>query len=158
SSTRLARVLIEAGVGPERAVGVAMDRCADLVVTWWAVVKAGGVYVPVDAAHPIERIAAVLDAVDAVCVLSCAAHSLAGAGARPVIRVDELDLSDRHADPITDTDRRSPLSADNTAYVIFTSGSTGTPKGVAVGHAGLLGMAAAQRELFGVGAQARILM
>ena len=27
-STRLARVLIEAGVGPERAVGVAMDRCA----------------------------------------------------------------------------------------------------------------------------------
>ncbi|WP_139829761.1 non-ribosomal peptide synthetase, partial [Mycobacterium gastri] len=158
SSTRLARVLIEAGVGPERAVGVAMDRCAELVVTWWAVVKAGGVYVPVDAAHPVERIAAVLDTADAVCVLSCAAHSLAGAGARPVIRVDELDLSDRRADPITDAERRSPLSVDNTAYVIFTSGSTGAPKGVAVGHAGLLGMAAAQRELFGVGAQARILM
>nr|WP_208622330.1 non-ribosomal peptide synthetase [Mycobacterium gastri] len=158
SSTRLARVLIEAGVGPERAVGVAMDRCAELVVTWWAVVKAGGVYVPVDAAHPVERIAAVLDTVDAVCVLSCAAHSLAGAGARPVLRVDELDLSDRRADPITDAERRSPLSVDNTAYVIFTSGSTGTPKGVAVGHAGLLGMAAAQRELFAVGAQARILM
>ncbi|ETW25699.1 hypothetical protein MGAST_01195, partial [Mycobacterium gastri 'Wayne'] len=147
-----------AGVGPERAVGVAMDRCAELVVTWWAVVKAGGVYVPVDAAHPVERIAAVLDTVDAVCVLSCAAHSLAGAGARPVLRVDELDLSDRRADPITDAERRSPLSVDNTAYVIFTSGSTGTPKGVAVGHAGLLGMAAAQRELFAVGAQARILM
>ena len=47
-STRLARVLIEAGVGPERAVGVAMDRCVELVVAWWAVVKAGGVYVPVD--------------------------------------------------------------------------------------------------------------
>ncbi|WP_139809429.1 AMP-binding protein, partial [Mycobacterium avium] len=47
-STRLARVLIEAGVGPQRAVGVAVNRCAELVVAWWAVVKAGGVYVPVD--------------------------------------------------------------------------------------------------------------
>ena len=71
ASTRWARVLIEAGVGPERAVGVAMGRCAQLVLAWWAVLKAGGVYVPVDPGHPVERIAAVLDAVEAVCVLSC---------------------------------------------------------------------------------------
>ena len=87
-STRLARVLIEAGVGPERAVGVAMDRCVELVVAWWAVVKAGGVYVPVDRAHPVERIATVLDAVEAVCVLTCGADTVAGAGARPVVRID----------------------------------------------------------------------
>src|SRR5580693_7506426 len=68
---QVGRVLIEAGVGPERAVGVAMDRCVELVVAWWAVVKAGGVYVPVDRAHPVERIATVLDAVGAVCVLTC---------------------------------------------------------------------------------------
>ncbi|EUA05829.1 condensation domain protein [Mycobacterium kansasii 732] len=157
-STRLARVLIEAGVGPQRAVGVAMDRCAQLVVAWWAVVKAGGVYVPLDRAHPVGRIATVLDAVDAVCVVSSGADSVAGAGARPVIRIDGLDVSDRCAEPITDVDRLAPLGVDNTAYVIFTSGSTGTPKGVAVGHAGLLGVAAAQRKLFGLGADARILM
>ena len=94
-STRLARVLIEAGVGPERAVGVAMDRCVELVVAWWAVIKAGGVYVPVDRAHPVERIAAVLDAVGAVCVLTCGADAdaVAGAGARPVLRLDDLDVS-----------------------------------------------------------------
>ena len=79
-STRLARVLIEAGVGPERAVGVAMDRCVELVVAWWAVVKAGGVYVPVDRAHPVERIAAVLDAVEAVCVLTCGPDMLVWPG------------------------------------------------------------------------------
>ena len=42
--------------------------------------------------------------------------------------------------------------------MIFTSGSTGAPKGVAVSHAGLLGVAAAQREMFGLGADARVLM
>ena len=138
-STRLARVLIEAGVGPERAVGVAMDRCVELVVAWWAVIKAGGVYVPVDRAHPVERIATVLDAVDAVCVVTCGADTVAGAGPRPVLRIDGLDVSGRCADPITDAERLAALGVDNTAYVIFTSGSTGAPKGVAVSHAGLLG-------------------
>ena len=156
-STRLARVLIEAGVGPERAVGVAMDRCVELVVAWWAVIKAGGVYVPVDRAHPVERIATVLDAVDAVCVVTCGADTVAGAGARPVLRLDDLDVSGRCADPITDAERLAALGVDNTAYVIFTSGSTGAPKGVAVSHAGLLG-AAAHREVFGLGADARVLM
>ena len=157
-STRLARVLIEVGVGPERAVGVAMDRCVELVVAWWAVAKAGGVYVPLDRAHPVERIATVLDTVGAVCVLTCSGDTVAGAGARPVLRVDSLDLSGRSAEAITDAERLVPLGVDDTAYVIFTSGSTGVPKGVAVSHAGLLGVAGAQREVFGLGANARVLM
>jgi amino acid adenylation domain-containing protein len=155
-STRLARVLIEAGVGPERAVGVAMGRCLELVVAWWAVVKAGGVYVPVDLRHPPERIATVLDTVGAACVLTCGVDT--APRGRPVLRIDGLDVSGRSGDPITDADRRSPLLVDNTAYVIFTSGSTGTPKGVAITHAGLPGWAAAQRKTFGLSADARVLM
>ncbi|WP_136246146.1 non-ribosomal peptide synthetase, partial [Mycobacterium intracellulare] len=157
-STRLARKLIDAGVGPERAVGVAIGRCAELVVAWWAVVKAGGIYAPVDLDHPVERIASVLDAVDAVCVLTCGTDDVAGAGTRPIVRLDGLDLSACSAQEITDADRLSPLRAGDTAYLIFTSGSTGVPKGVAVGHSGMLGWAAAQRELFGLGSDARVLM
>ncbi|MCA2320269.1 amino acid adenylation domain-containing protein [Mycobacterium intracellulare] len=158
SSTRLARALIDVGVGPERAVGVAIDRSAELVVAWWAVAKAGGVYVPVDQAQPVERVAAVLDAVAAVCVLACGSGDVAGAGARPVLRVDDPELAGRSADRITDADRVAPLDVDDAAYVIFTSGSTGTPKGVTVTHAGLLGVASAQRAVFGLGADARVLM
>ncbi|WP_369829484.1 amino acid adenylation domain-containing protein [Mycobacterium sp. 852002-51613_SCH5001154] len=155
-STRLARMLIEAGVGPEHAVGVAMDRCLELVVAWWAVVKAGGAYVPVDRAYPVERVATMLDTVDAGWVLTCGAGTVAGAGARPVLRVDGLDLSGRCADTITDAERLAPLGVGNTAYVMFTSGSTGAPKGVAVSHAGLL--AAALGESVGLGADSRLLM
>ncbi|MDR3659489.1 MAG: amino acid adenylation domain-containing protein, partial [Mycobacterium sp.] len=158
SSNRLARLLIDTGVGPERAVGVAMDRCAELVVAWWAVLKAGGVYVPVDRTHPVERIATVLDSVTATCVLTCGTDAIAGAGSRPVIRVDGVDLSGYLGDPITDADRCAVLAVDNTAYVIFTSGSTGEPKGVAVSHAGLLGAAAAQCNTYGLTSAARVLM
>ncbi|WP_156737610.1 non-ribosomal peptide synthase/polyketide synthase, partial [Mycobacterium sp. E735] len=155
-SNRLARKLIETSVGPERAVGVAMDRGLELVVAWWAVVKAGGVHAPVDLDHPVERVATVLDAAGAVCVLACGADDVAGAGARPVVRIDEL--SGYSAEAIADTERLAPLTAANTAYVIFTSGSTGTPKGVAVSHAGLLGWAAAERDVHGLQPDTRLLM
>src|SRR3979490_282358 len=110
--------VVGVGVGRERGVGVAMDRCVELVVAWWAVVKAGGVYVPVDRAHPAERVAAVLDAVGAMAVLSCGGDSVGGSGLRPVMRIDGWDLSGRSADPITDADRLAALGVDNTAYVI----------------------------------------
>jgi non-ribosomal peptide synthetase component F len=87
-SNRLARLLIEAGIGPEHAVGVSVDRSAELVVAWWAVIKAGGVYVPVDRTHPVERIATVLNSVAAACVLTCDADTIAGAGPRQVVRLD----------------------------------------------------------------------
>ncbi|MBU9763360.1 amino acid adenylation domain-containing protein, partial [Mycobacterium sp. TNTM28] len=157
-SNRLARALIEAGVGPERAVGVAMGRSAELVIAWWAVLKAGGVYVPVDPGHPAERVSTVLDTAEAVCVLTCGTGAVEGTGSRLVVPLDVIDLSEHSGDPVTDSDRLAPLSIDNAAYVIFTSGSTGTPKGVAISHAGVLGVAAAHHDLLRVPERARVLM
>ncbi|MGD1258006.1 amino acid adenylation domain-containing protein, partial [Mycobacterium seoulense] len=157
-SNRLARKLIDAGVGPGRAVGVAIDRRLELVVAWWAVAKAGGAHAPVDLDHPVERITTVLQAAGAVCVLACGTNRVAAAGTRPVLRIDGLDLSGVSPDAITDADRLAPLTADDATYVIFTSGSTGIPKGVVVGHEGLLGWAAAQRDSCGLDAATRVLM
>ncbi|MGV9803538.1 amino acid adenylation domain-containing protein, partial [Mycobacterium sp. NPDC003449] len=158
TSNRLARALIEAGVGAERAVGVAMDRSAELVVAWWAVLKTGAAYVPVDRSHPAERIATILDTVDAACVLTYGADAVAGSGSHPVVRFDALNLSELSADPVTAADRQAQAGPADAAYVIFTSGSTGTPKGVVISHAGLLGVAGAHREVFGLNPTDRVLM
>ena len=80
--------LIGLGVGPERPVVVAMDRGVELVVALWGVWKAGGVYVPVDRADPAERVAAVVGAIDPVCVVTVGGVGLAGVGSVPVVDVD----------------------------------------------------------------------
>lgn len=56
----LARRLIAAGAGPERLVGVALPRSAELVVALLAVLKSGAACLPADPGYPPGRIAYVL--------------------------------------------------------------------------------------------------
>ncbi|WP_280450745.1 non-ribosomal peptide synthase/polyketide synthase, partial [Nocardia cyriacigeorgica] len=132
---RLARYLIERGVGPEKLVALGMRRCIDLVVGMYAVTVAGGGYVPLDPDHPVERTAHILDTAAPLFVLTSSADLELSADR---IRIDELDLAAYSPSPVTDADRRAPLHASNTAYVLFTSGSTGRPKGVAMSHGAIV--------------------
>ncbi|WP_281278342.1 non-ribosomal peptide synthetase [Nocardia tenerifensis] len=150
-SNRCARVLIEAGAGPETVVAIALARSAAWMRAVWAVAKTGAAFVSVDPTHPAERNRFILD--------DCGAAIVLTAGETPtvairVIDVDRLDLSRYRGTPIGDGERRGTARPANTAYVIYTSGSTGTPKGVAVTHAGL---AAAQRSLYRVGDDSHVL-
>nr|WP_231386900.1 non-ribosomal peptide synthetase [Nocardia sp. BMG111209] len=130
---RLARYLIGLGIGPESVVVLGMPRSIELVVAMYAVLAAGGAYLPVDPEHPAGRIAHVLETADPACVLTTADSPFPVAGP-PVHTVDALDLSALSAAPIGPAELESPLRPDHPAYVLFTSGSTGRPKGVAVSH------------------------
>ncbi|MET8178288.1 non-ribosomal peptide synthase/polyketide synthase [Streptomyces sp. NPDC005336] len=126
AANRLAHHLIARGVGPERIVGVKLPRTADMVVAILAVLKAGGVYLPIDPELPAERLAFLT------------------ADAEPMLVLDETALRTvpatlPAADP-TDADRTGALHPDSTAYVIYTSGSTGRPKGVAVDHRAMVNL------------------
>src|SRR5690606_19899422 len=55
-SSRLARLLIAAGVGGEDVVAVAIARSAESMLAVWAVAKTGAAFVPVDPTYPAERI------------------------------------------------------------------------------------------------------
>ncbi|WP_344266958.1 AMP-binding protein, partial [Streptomyces sodiiphilus] len=52
--------LVEAGVVCGSAVGVLMERSAELLVLLLAVVKAGGMYVPLGVGDPVSRLRGVL--------------------------------------------------------------------------------------------------
>ncbi|MGH3933726.1 MAG: amino acid adenylation domain-containing protein, partial [Pseudonocardiaceae bacterium] len=109
-----------------------------------AVLKAGGVYLPVDPVLPAERIGFLLD--DAAPVLVVTTSD--SANVRSALTADTgclvLDDPDTGAalagcpdiDP-SDADRVGRLGLDNSAYLIYTSGSTGRPKGVVIEHRGL---------------------
>ncbi|QTI87532.1 non-ribosomal peptide synthetase [Streptomyces sp. AgN23] len=131
-ANRLAHRLTGHGVGPERPVAVLMDRSVELVVALLAVVKAGGVYVPLDTRAPEDRLRSVLAEAGAELLLTDRAWERTAADISDTGRtlvVESGDGDDGPSEPPS-----VALSPDNALYLMFTSGSTGRPKGVAVRH------------------------
>jgi amino acid adenylation domain-containing protein len=129
-ANRLAHHLRRLGIGPEARVGVCLEWSPELVAALLAVLKAGGVYVPLDPSLPDERLAYMAEDAGAGVVVTRAA--LAGRlGGRVTVRVDA------DAERIAAERGEAPafrVAPEGLAYLIYTSGSTGRPKGVAVEH------------------------
>ena len=132
-SNQLASFLRKLGVGPERRVGVCMERSAELIVALLGILKAGGTYVPLDPTYPFERLNFMLEDAEAAALLTQNHISepvkLSFAGRviswdrewELIAREDEKNLAIR-------------LDGENLAYLIYTSGSTGRPKAVGIRH------------------------
>ncbi|KPA88169.1 amino acid adenylation enzyme/thioester reductase family protein [Pseudomonas asplenii] len=133
-ANQLACHLREQGVRPDTRVAICVERGPELVIGLWAIVKAGGVYLPLDPGYPLERLVYMLQDSSAVAVLvHQATRDLLGSVTLPLVDFDRNTWHDRPvSDPVI-----ADLGPSNLAYVIYTSGSTGTPKGVALEHRGL---------------------
>ncbi|HEU4454854.1 MAG TPA: amino acid adenylation domain-containing protein, partial [Longimicrobium sp.] len=159
AANRLARRLAALGAGPEARVAVCVERSPEMLAAVLGVLKAGAAYVPLDPAHPAERMRMMLEDSGASLVVTRAAEA-AGLPAHdlPVV------LMDGSAGEDGSTDEDSPEGAPrtgarpgNAAYVIFTSGSTGRPKGVLVPHAAAVNLVVWQAEAFGTREGERVL-
>lgn len=146
-ANQLAHHLQGLGVGPEVMVGLCVERSLDLIVGLLGILKAGGVYVPLDPAYPPDRLAFMLaDAAPAVLVTHRQYRAQLST-ATPLVLLDD-DAAQLAQQPRTCPN--SKVTADNLAYVIYTSGSTGRPKGVLLEHRGLANLAQAEIAAFGV--------
>ncbi|WLH81392.1 non-ribosomal peptide synthase/polyketide synthase [Pseudomonas sp. FP2335] len=133
-ANRLAHRLIEAGVGPDVLVGLAVERSVEMVVGLLAVLKAGGAYVPLDPEYPRERLAYMLDD-SGVKLLLTQAHLVAQL---PIPEgLQRVVLGDSTFEGYSEANPGIALDGDNLAYVIYTSGSTGQPKGAGNRHSAL---------------------
>ncbi|WP_437675107.1 amino acid adenylation domain-containing protein [Sorangium sp. So ce131] len=142
AANQVAHALRAEGVGPDTIVAVLDARDLELLVALLGVLKAGGVYLPLDPRQPEQRLARLVEDSRAPVVLTSEAWvpRLARAlahlpePARPRLVARERVAAQRG--PAEDLPHLT--GPGHLAYVITTSGSTGVPKGAMVEHAGML--------------------
>ena len=154
-ANQLARYLRARGVGAETAVGVCLERSLDQVIALVGILKAGGVYVPLDPEAPAEWIRYVMQ--DTQMPLLLTQHRLPGKVSGTRAEVVSLDRDRELIGQQGDEELADQPAEDQLAYVIYTSGSTGQPKGVMVERAVLAAHSRAMIEEYGLGTQDRVL-
>ena len=154
-ANQLAHYLRKLGVGPETPVGICMDRSIESVVAYLGVLKAGGAFVPLDPAHPQERLAFMLNDAQ-VSVLLSTQRSIDRYNLNfENFRLICLDTDWPQIAKEKNENLHSGTGLDNLAYMIYTSGSTGGPKGVEIPHAGLLNLCVWHGDVYRVTASDR---
>ena len=151
-ANRLGRALLARGLRREQVVAVVTERNLDWMAAVLAILKAGGVYLPLEPHFPASRIGKALSRSGCTLVLTepgsttTLDEALAGL---PDVR--PLVVDDGYAEGHADDDLGVEVGPDQLAYLLFTSGSTGEPKGAMCEHAGMLNHMYAKIVDLGIG-------
>jgi amino acid adenylation domain-containing protein len=165
-ANQLAHHLQKLGVRAETLVGISVQRSPDMVVGLLGILKAGGVYLPLDPTYPQNRLSFMLEDAQVSILLTQAqldpistTQSLAPARSAgdPIPNTVRLDADWARIAQESDANPTGNVTPENLAYVIYTSGSTGRPKGALLRHRGLCNLVRAAIPTFGVGADSRVL-
>jgi amino acid adenylation domain-containing protein len=133
------------GVEKGDRVAVCVERSPEHVVAALAVLAAGAVYAPLDAAQPIVRLTMQLEDLDPRLIITrSSSRARIDASRWPVLALDGDDFGQ------TASKERPTPSSDDVAYIIFTSGSTGRPKGVIVEHTAICNQIKWRNTTFGI--------
>ncbi|MCG7540895.1 amino acid adenylation domain-containing protein [Pseudoalteromonas sp. CO348] len=142
-ANKLIAGLQERGIAAGQSIAVYMEKSLKQVVTMYAVMRAGYVYIPLDPSYPEDR----LD------------YIRADSGANLLLYSEDLvppnslikQGNDATFESLTEHNRSAQLhriQESEIAYVIYTSGSTGKPKGVMVPHGSIYYSLQANRNVY----------
>jgi surfactin family lipopeptide synthetase A len=156
-SDALAQRLRRSGIGPDKLVGIGMERSIEMVVALYAVLKAGGAYVPLDPDYPKDRLSYMVK--DSQVGLVLTQRQFSGL-------FDELEGDVWIADELDSVLQENGKGSDNgtartrdghLAYMFYTSGSTGRPKGAMNTHAAIVNRLRWLQQTFVMGENDKLL-
>ncbi|MBO5479216.1 MAG: amino acid adenylation domain-containing protein [Clostridia bacterium] len=134
-SNQLAHTLLENGIKAQDVVGVCLNRSIELIVSIWAILKIGAIYMPMYTKYPIDRLTYMIKNSNCSLIITNSIMSeLFDFNINKIILNNFSSLTCKNSDFICiDT-----VKPDDLAYIIYTSGSTGKPKGVQITHNNLV--------------------
>ena len=139
-------------------VPLLMEQKIPFMAAMLGAMKARKSFSPLDPVYPPERLAQVLEDLDARVVLTDAAHAALAAeaverlnGPKPLL----LDVAPLESEALDSGPSISPSPSD-LAWITFTSGSTGRPKGVTQNHANASYMSKRYSELASISKEDRL--
>ena len=153
-ANQLAALLLANGVQTGYTIGLALDRSIEMVISLLAILKSGGVYIPLDPEYPQERIEFMLTDSSAKILLTSKKYKNNFHSDAKEILIEEAwaKLSEYSKE---DPDVR--VSSNDLAYILYTSGSTGKPKGVMVEHQNLVNLLTSMQKMPGISADDKLL-
>ena len=136
-ANQLAHHLRTLGIGPEVVVAVLTERSVETIVSFLAVLKAGGAYLPLEPSAPPARLLFMME--DCGVKLLLTQERLLGRLPEhpfPIVLLDD----DQRLIRSESKQNLSPVGVtpEHLAYVMYTSGSTGKPKGIGIPHRGIV--------------------
>ncbi|MBN1684247.1 MAG: amino acid adenylation domain-containing protein [Gammaproteobacteria bacterium] len=133
-SNQLAHYLRKLGVKPNTFVAICLERSLEMIIGILGILKAGGVYVPLDPDSPQKRLYFILEDMKTSILLTYSKflekffnHQ------NKIICLDQAEFLKK----IKLVSRKNPKrnnKPDDLTYIIYTSGTTGKPKGVLLPH------------------------
>lgn len=156
-SDRIARAFIQRGLKRGDRVALAFAGRTAQTIAALSVLKAGGIFVPLDLAHPSQRLSFCLRDSKAAWILADEdsagrMEQIAQEERATVFLLHDLGSAPAAASVVT---LPHPARDEEIAYCIYTSGSTGVPKGVSVPHRGLKNLVEWHVNAFAVDSSAR---
>ncbi|KAI4086619.1 MAG: hypothetical protein LQ344_007395 [Seirophora lacunosa] len=146
----IAEALQKVGVEAGSRVLVFQQASSDWICSMLAIMRIGGIYVPLDLRNPMPRLAAVATDCEPMAVLvdntTTKDVPQLNVPSASVIDVSGVELE-------ASTHIPNSAQPNSPAAILYTSGSTGTPKGIIVTHSGLRNEIEGYTKMWKLGAE-----